>query len=149
MVPTLLGLAALSAVIVTGMALWVHAAVIALVVLRSVQGAAAPVLISDAVAPRVDQSRRATLLSLNSLVGRLGYGFLLWAVSDRADDNVVRVLGWLSILSWLLVVVLVVSALAVMPSTRMPPPRPGTAFAGENDRGIDRFHLANALRVRH
>ncbi len=126
-VPTLLALAALSAIIVTGMALWVHAMVVALLVLRSVQGAAAPVLISDAVAPRVDQSRRATLLSLNSLVGRLGYGLLLWVVSDRAGDDVVRVLGWLSMLSWLLVAVLVASAFVVTPLPR-------GAFAGENSR---------------
>ncbi len=112
-VPTLLGLTALSAIIVTGMALWVHLAVVALVVLRSVQGAAAPVLISDAVAPRVDQGQRATLLSLNSLVGRLGYGLLLKAVAERAQDDVVRVLGWLSILSWVLVGVLVATAVAV------------------------------------
>ncbi len=113
-VPTLLGLAALSAVIVTGMALVVHAAVIGLVVLRSVQGAAAPVLISDAVAPRVEQAQRATLLSLNSLVGRLGYGLLLRAVATRASDDVVEVLGWLSILSWALVATLLLSV-AVVP----------------------------------
>lgn len=114
-VPTLLGLAALSAIIVTGMARWVHLAVVALVALRSVQGAAAPVLISDAVAPRVGQGQRATLLSLNSLVGRLGYGLVLWAVSGRAEDNVVEVLGWLSILSWILVLGLAASAVVAVP----------------------------------
>ena len=120
-VPTLLGLAALSAVIVTSMALWVHIAVVVMLVLRSVQGAAAPVLISDVVAPRVDQGQRATLLSLNSLVGRLGYGVLLGVVSDRAADDVVRVLGWLSALSWVLVAVLVVSVVAVPRAVRTVP----------------------------
>ena len=127
-VPTLLGLAALSAVIVTGMALWLHVIVIGLVVLRSVQGAAAPVLISDAVAPRVDRHRRATLLSLNSLVGRLGYGALLWAVARWAENDVMPVLGWLAALSWILVAVLVASSLITVPV------RAG-AIAGENERG--------------
>ena len=98
-VAVLIGLAALSAVIVTGMALWVNAVVLLLVVFRSAQGAAGPVLIASVVAPRVDQGHRATFLSLNSLAGRLGYGLILLAVSDVAADEVQKVLGWFSVIS--------------------------------------------------
>ena len=84
-VATLLGLGALSAVIVTSMALWVAPLVLGLVALRSVQGAAAPVLISDAVSARVARHHRATLLSLNSLAGRLAWG--LAAAGGRALDR--------------------------------------------------------------
>lgn len=110
-VATLIGLAALSAVIVTGMALWVHVALLALVAFRSVQGAAAPVLISDAVASRTQRQHRATLLSINSLAGRAGYGLVLLFVAADADDDVERVLGILSVISWGLVALLVVTAL--------------------------------------
>ncbi len=109
-VPVLLGLALLSAVIVTTMAIWFSLAVLVLVALRSVQGAAAPVLISAAVAPRVNREQRATLLSLNSLAGRLAYGLVLLAASGLAEDNVPLVLRFLSTVAWLCVGVLAVSA---------------------------------------
>lgn len=54
-VPTLLGLGVLSAVIVASMAIWVAPAVLLLVAFRSAQGAAAPVLISDAISRRVER----------------------------------------------------------------------------------------------
>ncbi|MGI9594528.1 MAG: MFS transporter, partial [Acidimicrobiales bacterium] len=110
---TLIGLAALSAVIVTGMAIWVSAAVLALVAFRSAQGAAAPVLISAAVAPRVERRHRATLLSLNSLAGRLGYGLFLLLVSGAVADDVQPVLRIFSIVAWTLVAVLICSAVLV------------------------------------
>jgi len=113
-VNTLLGLAALSAMIVTGMAIWVHGAVLVLVAFRSAQGAAAPVLIGAEVAPRVDRHHRATLLSLNSLAGRLGYGLLLLLVSAGANDDVRRVLGWFSVLAWGVVLTLVLSAVVTL-----------------------------------
>jgi hypothetical protein len=92
------------------MALWAPAAVLALVAFRSAQGAAAPVLISAAVAPVTQQQHRATLLSINSLAGRLGYGLILLGISVDAGDDVQRVLGLLSIASWGLVVLLVATA---------------------------------------
>ena len=112
-VATLIGLAGLSAVIVSSMALWVSAPVLVLFAFRSAQGAAAPVLIGSVVAPRVEQRHRATLLSLNSLAGRLGYGLILLAVSDVAADEVRRVLGWFSMISWMMVAVLVVTGVVV------------------------------------
>lgn len=105
----LLGLASLSASIVTGMALWVSAAVLALIAFRSAQGAAAPVLISAAVSPLVERGHRATLLSLNSLSGRLGYGLILAAVARVVADDVQRVLVIFSVLAWALVLSLVVT----------------------------------------
>lgn len=109
-VATLIGFGALSAVVVTGMALWAHAAVLLLVAFRSAQGAATPVLISAAIAPLTEQRHRATLLSINSLAGRLGYGVILLFVSVDAADDVQGVLGVLSITSWALVGLLIVTA---------------------------------------
>lgn len=117
-VVTLIGLAALSAVIVTGMALWVSAAVLVLVAFRSAQGAAAPVLISAAVAPLVTRNHRATLLSLNSLAGRLGYGLFLLLVSGAVADDVQRVLRIFAVVAWCLVIVLIASAASVRATPR-------------------------------
>ena len=109
-VATLIGLGAVSAVIVTGMALWLHWAAIALALLRSVQTAAAPVLISAAISPRVERRHRATFLSLDSLAGRLGWGLILLVVSLDAGDDVqatLRVFAWIS---WAMVVVLIATS---------------------------------------
>ncbi len=122
-VATLVGLAAVSAVIVTGMALWAHAAVLGLVVFRSAQSAAAHVLISAAIAPVTERQHRATVLSLNSLVGRLGYGTLLLLISADASDDVRGVLTALAITSWALVAVLLATA-AWAVGLRQPKQRP-------------------------
>ena len=119
-VATLIGLAALSSLIVTGMAVSTSAFVIGLVAFRSAQGAAAPVLISAAVAPHTARQHRATLLSLNSLAGRLGYGLILLFVAGAASDDVQGVLRWFSIGSWTLVVVLVVTAWLTLSGRRTP-----------------------------
>ncbi len=118
-VATLIGLAALSSLIVTGMAVTTSAFMIGVVAFRSAQGAAAPVLISAAVAPHTARQHRATLLSLNSLAGRLGYGVILLTAAGGADDDVRGVLTWFSIGSWGLVVALVATAwwLARAPAT--------------------------------
>ncbi len=121
-VAVLIGLGALSATIVSGMAIWTSAAVLVLVAFRSAQGAAAPVLISAAVAPVVERGHRATLLSLNSLAGRLGFGLLLALISGVVADDVQRVLMIFSVLAWALVIVLIASALLV----REPAPPSGS-----------------------
>lgn len=120
-VPVLLALSALSAIIVTGMALWFSALVLILVALRSVQGAASPVLISAAVAPRVNREQRATLLSLNSLAGRLTYGLILLSASNLAEDDVALVLRFLSIIAWVCVGVLLCSAWLMVRSPEAQP----------------------------
>lgn len=113
LVPTLLGLGALSAVIVTSMAIWVAPVVLILVALRSAQGAAAPVLISAAVASRVKRHHRATLLSLNSLAGRLVWGLILLAVGQAVADDVGRSLTLLSVVAWLMLAAIVAWAVAI------------------------------------
>jgi len=109
-VTVLIGLGVVSAIVVTGMALSYSIAILVLVAMRSVQGAAAPVLISSAVAPRTKRHHRATLLSLNSLAGRLGYGGLLLVLSADAADDPRPFLRIASIISWSLVVLLVATA---------------------------------------
>ena len=111
--PTLLALAGLSAVIVTGMAVSLSVLALVLVMFRSVQGAAAPVLISAAVAPRVARRHRATFLSLNSLGGRLQYGVLLVVTSQLINDDLGRTLWIFTAVSWGLVMVLLFSAALV------------------------------------
>jgi len=105
-VATLIGLGVISAVIVTGMALSFSLLILGLMAFRSVQGAAAPVLISASVAPRTEQQHRATLLSINSLAGRLAYGGLLQLLAIGADDNPRPFLQTVSIISWILVALL-------------------------------------------
>lgn len=108
-VTVLIGLGVVSAVIVTGMALSFSLAILALMVFRSVQGAAAPVLISAAVAPRTKQQHRATLLSINSLAGRLAYGGLLQILAVGTGDDPRPFLRSVSIISWCLIVLLLVT----------------------------------------
>jgi MFS family permease len=117
--PTLIGFAAVSAVVVTSMALSFHVAIIAVVAFRGAQTAAAPVIISAAAAPELERRHRATFLSLNSLAGRLGYGGLLLVISTRTESDVAAVLGSLAALSWVLVLVLIVAAVLV-PGMRSP-----------------------------
>jgi len=107
---TLMGLGLISAIIVSAMAAWAHPIVLILVALRSVQGAAAPVIISAVAAPRVQRRHRATFLSLNSLAGRLGYGLILLFVASGADDNVASALLVLTIIAWTVLVATAVLA---------------------------------------
>jgi MFS family permease len=104
--PFLLALAVLSATIVTAMALSTSLALLGLIAFRSAQGSAAPIVISTAVSGHVATELRATLLSLNSLAGRLTYGGLLLVLADDASDDVAMVLGQLAGVSWFLVVIL-------------------------------------------
>lgn len=109
-VSTLIGLGAISATIVTGMWWSTSVIVVALVLLRSVQGAAAPVLISAEIAPVTERRHRATLLSLNSLAGRLGWGLILLVVSTDAGDDVQGTIGTFAVISWAMVAVLIATS---------------------------------------
>ncbi|NNE10908.1 MAG: hypothetical protein HKN41_01530 [Ilumatobacter sp.] len=125
-VATLIGLGAISATIVTGMWWTTSIAMLALAVLRSVQGAAAPVLISAAVAPRTERHHRATFLSLNSLAGRLGWGAILLIVSADAGDAVQATIGTFAWISWTMVAVLIVTGMwLTAPHRRSREGRPG------------------------
>lgn len=108
----LVGLGVLSALIVTAMAASTLPVVLMLVVMRSVQGAVGPILISAAVAPHVSSEHRATFLSLDSLSGRLTYSSLLLLVSTDVDQDLPRALAQLSVASW--VAVAVIGAWAVV-----------------------------------
>ena len=110
---TLVGLGAISAAIVTVMAASTSVLVIAIFAFRSAQGSAAPVLISAAVAPELDQRHRATFLSLDSLAGRLSYGTILLFVATDIGDDVTAGLVRLSTISWSLVAVTAISAYLV------------------------------------
>lgn len=111
--PALVALGALAACIVTAMASSTGMWVLGLIALRSVLGAAAPVLISAYVAPRIEQRHRATFLSLGSLAGRLTYGALLLVLSVDAGDDVSRLLWRLTGVSWTLVVLTFATAVWV------------------------------------
>jgi MFS family permease len=110
---SLVALGVLSATIVAVMAASTSVLVIVLFAFRSAQGSAAPVLISAAVAPELDQRHRATFLSLDSLAGRLAYGTLLFLVAADIDDDVTAGLVRLSFIAWLLVALTAVTAFAV------------------------------------
>ena len=111
--PMLIVYGALSALIVTMMAAFQHIVILFFVVLRSIQGAAAPILISAAVAPHVEQRHRATLLSLNSLGGRALWGSILVLLAGGARDDVARTLFQYAVISWVLVVATLVTAVLV------------------------------------
>ena len=100
LVPALVGLAAVSAVIVTVMASIVHVAVIALLLFRSLQGAAAPVLLTAAASPHVPTRKRATYFSIHSLAGRLTYSGVLFVVAATAGDDLRRSLMTLAGIAW-------------------------------------------------
>lgn len=106
----LVGLGVLSAVIVSAMWLSTSLIVLVFIAFRSAQGAAAPVLVSTAAARVVAPEHRATFLSLDSLGGRLTYGALLQVVAASVSDDTARGLGQLSLISWALVAILVVTA---------------------------------------
>ena len=95
---TLVAYGALSALIVTMMAAFQHVIILLFVVLRSVQGTSAPILISAAVAPHIEQRHRATLLSLNSLGGRAVWGSILVGLAEGARNDVPRTLVQYSVI---------------------------------------------------
>jgi hypothetical protein len=110
---TLFLLGALSAAIVTVMGAVVHAAVIGLLALRSVQGAAGPVLMTAAVAPRVAAHRRATYFSVHSLAGRLAYSGVLFGVAAAVGDELSASLRALSVVAWTVLLTTVVAHAAM------------------------------------
>ena len=105
----LVALGALSAAIVTAMWLSTSVVILGFVILRSAQGAAAPVLISNATSRAVPAEHRATFLSLDSLAGRLTYGTILQFVAVGVSDDTEGALGQLAAISWVLVAVTVVT----------------------------------------
>lgn len=130
----LLLLAGVSSGLIACMALLVHPLVVPLLALRSVQPAAANVLVNVAVAPRVPQAQRATYLSLHSLAGRLGYAGVLWSLSllagGRSIDDPAAMEAMLEACAWLAVAGLAALALTMRALRATGPPSSGAGHAG-------------------
>ena len=75
-------------------------------------------LISASVAPRTEQQHRATLLSINSLAGRLFYGGLLQVLAINVEDDPRPFLQATSVISWILVALLLRPALGPQAANR-------------------------------
>lgn len=114
-VPLLLGLAFLSAGIVSAMVVAVSIWVAALIALRSVLGAVAPVVMTSEIAPVIDQSQRATYLSIHSLAGRLVYGSLMFGAARTIGDDLFAMIDLFAAASWVLIAIVVVLWFALRP----------------------------------
>lgn len=80
--PALLLGTALQTAIIAAMAFFIHPLVAVLILLRSCPRAIMTAPRNAAVTPRIGQDHRATYLSLESLVGRLGFSVVLWSLSQ-------------------------------------------------------------------
>ncbi len=127
-------LAGLSATIVSAMALTAHVVVAVFMLLRSVQGAAAPVVMTARLHPEIAGSHRATYLSMHSLAGRAAYGSLLFVVSRLVDSEALDLsLRVFSVASWALVGAVIIGWYATRtahgaapdPDEHQPVPRSG------------------------
>lgn len=104
-VALLLGLAVVSASIVTVMMLTVALWVALIIGFRSVLGAVGPTVMTSEIAPLVDQEHRATYLSLHSLGGRLLYGSLVYTAAKAIGDDLPTTITVFAIASWVLVII--------------------------------------------
>lgn len=104
---TLLLAAFIQLVIIGAMASVLHAAVVALVLLRGIPSGLYKAPLNAAVTPRIPQQERATYLSIQSLVGRLGFTGLLAGLSLAAGEASV---GDWPVLSELLMIAAVIGA---------------------------------------
>jgi hypothetical protein len=110
--------AALSGLVITTMAVWLETWVIAVMLLRSVQGAIGNVVLTATVAPQVDRHHRATYLSINSLVGRLLFGSILFITASAVGDDLGATLKLFAVIAWSLVVALAIG-LVLFPQVRV------------------------------
>ncbi len=77
----LLGAALFQAVILALMAIWIHPLMAVLLVCRNLAKAVYIPLVNAEISPQVAACERSTYLSLQSLMGRLGYGIVLMILS--------------------------------------------------------------------
>jgi MFS family permease len=95
---TLLGGGALQLGVIGAMAALLHPVILLVVLLRGVPSALMKAPLRAAVTPRIPKAQRATYLSLQSLVGRLGFAALLaslgW-VAGGSDVESRETLSWL------------------------------------------------------
>ena len=80
-VAVLLGAMALQGLVIVSMGAWLHPAVLALLLLRSVPGSISGPVQLAIILPRVDGRIRATYLSMQSLAGRLSFSAALLVAS--------------------------------------------------------------------
>jgi MFS family permease len=117
---TLLGAGALQLLVIGAMAAVLHPAILLVVLLRGVPSALMKAPLRAAVTPRIPKPQRATYLSLQSLVGRLGFAALLASLGWVAGG--VDVESW-STLSRLMEIAAIATgvgwALLVLASTRV------------------------------
>ncbi len=111
-VGALVVMAAIPAVALTSMALWVSVAVLPLILMRSMQTSIVSILVPAAVAPRVDRGQRATFLSMTSLIGRLGYGGTLLLFGTIG--GITETLEWAAVTAVVILVVVGVSGWLVV-----------------------------------
>jgi len=71
----------LQTMVITSMGLFLHPLVVGSIILRNAPMAMARAPLNAAIAPRVGRDKRATLLSLQSLAGRLAFSGALAALS--------------------------------------------------------------------
>jgi MFS family permease len=84
--PTLLIATLVQIVVIGGMALVLHPLLALLILLRGIPKALAAAPLRAAVTPRLEQGVRATYLSVQSLVGRLGFAGLLATLGAAAGS---------------------------------------------------------------
>jgi MFS family permease len=84
---SLLAVTGLQATLIAVMGSVVHAAVVPLLLLRSVHPAVSSVLVRAEITPRIPQELRATYLSIHSLGGRLGFSLVLLVLSVLAGEG--------------------------------------------------------------
>ena len=73
--------------IITGLGLWLHPALLLLILFRNFSMSMAHAPMHAIIAPRVSSGLRATYLSIQSLLGRLGFSLSLFFVSRNTDTD--------------------------------------------------------------
>ena len=99
--PTLLVATGVQLVVIVGMAAVLHPAIALLIFLRGLPKAIAAAPLRAAVTPKLPKSQRATYLSVQSLVGRLGFAGLLVGLGWFAGTSSPESWETLSTLLWI------------------------------------------------
>ncbi len=109
--PTLLLLAnVIQLLIAAGLAIWLHPVALILVLVRNFGMNMTHAPLMAAIAPRIDASERATWLSLQSLLGRLGFAIVMFGLSAYVGES----LAWSALSRMLVSTVIVGSIMAVL-----------------------------------
>lgn len=78
--------------IIAGLGLWLHPALLGLIMFRNFSMSMAHAPMHAIIAPRVSSGLRATYLSMQSLLGRLGFSLSLFLVASNTDTE--QILDW-------------------------------------------------------